>query len=232
VTLLRDSAHDPCGDYLPQCLLEGLLELVPGMGVEFSELDCGSRRSLSSQVTRGYGDLGDEDAFWATYDDLLPCHYLNRADGSTPADDVVTVSDFIPDRVFFRSRLYLDYFASAGEKYILYVPLPHPPGQTRSVSIARNDVDFSQRDRDLMALLQPHLAAAYRERRRSRILTAAQRRILECIAQGFSTDETAATLVVSKATVRKHLENAFERLGVSSRSAAVAAYSPASSRVS
>ena len=50
--------------------------------------------------------------------------------------------------------------------------------------------------------------------------------VLRCVALGMSTPQIAEQLVVSPSTVRKHLENAFGRLGVSSRTAAVARVFP------
>ncbi|MFF7131334.1 helix-turn-helix transcriptional regulator [Streptomyces sp. SAI-149] len=49
---------------------------------------------------------------------------------------------------------------------------------------------------------------------------------VRCVAVGMSTAQIAEQLVVSPSTVRKHLENAFGRLGVSSRTAAVARVFP------
>lgn len=46
------------------------------------------------------------------------------------------------------------------------------------------------------------------------------------MARGLSTPQIAEQLVVSAGTVRKHLENSFARLGVSSRTAAVARVFP------
>ncbi len=54
-------------------------------------------------------------------------------------------------------------------------------------------------------------------------LTPREREILELVALGKSNGEVARTLWISPGTVRKHLENAYEKLGVHSRTAAVAA---------
>ena len=54
-------------------------------------------------------------------------------------------------------------------------------------------------------------------------LTATERRVLQLVATGRSNAEIAAALYVSVATVRKHLENAYRKLGVHSRMAAVVA---------
>jgi DNA-binding CsgD family transcriptional regulator len=54
------------------------------------------------------------------------------------------------------------------------------------------------------------------------VITARQVEILQLAAEGLSVDEIAARLVVSRSTVKTHLEHAYERLGVSGRVAAVA----------
>lgn len=53
-------------------------------------------------------------------------------------------------------------------------------------------------------------------------LTRRQAEVLRLVALGRGTDEVAAELVVSSATVRKHLEHVYDRLGVNTREAAIA----------
>ncbi len=108
---------------------------------------------------------------------------------------------------------------------IMLAPLATQQALARVV-LVRHHRDFDERDRLLLALLRPHLAAAYRrsaERRTAgTALTARQLAVLHLVARGCSNDEIAARLVVSTGTVRKHLDNVFRQLGVSSRAAAVA----------
>ncbi|MDH6433777.1 DNA-binding CsgD family transcriptional regulator [Streptomyces sp. SAI-144] len=81
-----------------------------------------------------------------------------------------------------------------------------------------------------LRMLAPHLYELYRDaarRRRQPVrLTHRELDVLRCVALGMSTAQIAGQLVVSPSTVRKHLENAFGRLGVSSRTAAVARVFP------
>ena len=74
--------------------------------------------------------------------------------------------------------------------------------------------------------MRPHLRSACLtpERRRRKLLplTNRQRQILDHVATGFTNNQIARRLGVSESTVRKHLENIFARLEVSSRTAAVA----------
>jgi len=45
---------------------------------------------------------------------------------------------------------------------------------------------------------------------------------MHCVADGLTNHEIAAALVVELGTVRKHLEHVYEKLGVHSRTAALA----------
>ena len=56
-------------------------------------------------------------------------------------------------------------------------------------------------------------------------LTARQRQIIQLVGTGLTTKEIAARERISDASVRTHVRRACERLGVSSRAAAVAALS-------
>jgi DNA-binding CsgD family transcriptional regulator len=111
------------------------------------------------------------------------------------------------------------------ESRIMLAPMRGPVGQAR-LAVIRHYRDFDERDQLLLALLRPHLAAAYRrgtERRTAgKALTNRQRTVLQLVARGWSNEEIARALLVSKGTVRKHLDNAYRQLGVSSRAAAVA----------
>jgi DNA-binding CsgD family transcriptional regulator len=60
------------------------------------------------------------------------------------------------------------------------------------------------------------------ERRRMPGLTRREREILNLVAEGKTNVEIAEQLWVSPATVRKHLENVYAKLGVHTRTAAAA----------
>ncbi|HET6968532.1 MAG TPA: helix-turn-helix transcriptional regulator, partial [Ornithinibacter sp.] len=89
--------------------------------------------------------------------------------------------------------------------------------------LLRRTSDFSDRDRALLGLVAPALERVLRERPTSTqsSLTAQERRVLQHVAEGMSNAEIADRLVVAPCTVRKHLENAYRKLGVTNRLAAV-----------
>lgn len=84
---------------------------------------------------------------------------------------------------------------------------------------------FTERDLAMLRMLSPVIARLTRERPTPTLpasLTTQERRVLSHVAAGQSNAEIAADLFVSPSTVRKHLENSFRKLGVTSRVAAVA----------
>jgi DNA-binding NarL/FixJ family response regulator len=87
---------------------------------------------------------------------------------------------------------------------------------------------FGERERSLLelvrqALMRPiALAEAARGRHRSLGLTARELEVLGHLRDGRTNCEIATELFVSPATIRKHLENAFTKLGAHTRTEAVA----------
>jgi DNA-binding NarL/FixJ family response regulator len=100
------------------------------------------------------------------------------------------------------------------------------PGRTMRLFFFRGSgPDFSERDRAVLTLLRPHLHQAHLDAERHRYpvprLTPRQWELLRLLAVGHTNTQIARRLGVSAGTVRTHLENIYERLHVSSRTAAV-----------
>src|SRR4029079_13022899 len=81
--------------------------------------------------------------------------------------------------------------------------------------------DFSERDLTVLTLLRPHLQAAYdqsqRRGRHPNPLTGRQRQVLALVAAGQTNRQIGRHLGTAEGTVRRHLEDAYTRLGVNSR---------------
>jgi len=105
------------------------------------------------------------------------------------------------------------------------------PGNTDArLEFDRADSDFHERDRRVLDLLHRHLrqfllTARHRQPapHRANALTPREREVIAYIAEGRTNGEVGRLLGISAETVRKHLENAYEKLGVHTRTAAVAA---------
>jgi DNA-binding CsgD family transcriptional regulator len=139
------------------------------------------------------------------------------------------LSDFLTRRERRQLDFYWYVWKPLGIDDSLRIWLPAPAGRARAIYLERGKRDFTERDRSLLELLRPTLIRAQTACARLRetdsaatVLTPREREILAWIAQGRTSREIAAILVVSPYTVRKHVEHILEKLGVSTRSAAVA----------
>jgi len=228
-TMLRitNSPDDAAGgpdEPIPWSVLHGLRELISCESVSFFQLNSDMRGVTASQALPD-DDSDDPDlfhAFWAHYWDCKPCSYPDRSGDIT---SVTTFSDFYSQRQLRATGMYSDYFRHFEAERELMLCLPSQRFQTvRLMFVRGTGSDFSDRDRALLTLLRPHLYARYLAGSRPPApeLTARQTELLGLGAAGHPTRQIARRLVVAESTVRKHLENIFERLQVSSRTAAVA----------
>jgi len=118
-------------------------------------------------------------------------------------------------------------YAAMGITDQVLVPMTPLGGTDRRMALWRNRdaPDFSEREKAMLALARPHLAELHvrrdREVRGVPHLTARQWEVLRQVATGGTNSQIAATLGLCEATVRKHLENVYLRLGVQSRTEAL-----------
>lgn len=85
---------------------------------------------------------------------------------------------------------------------------------------------FSGHEQASLGLVAPALERLLRERPTAVTplsLTVQERRVLQQVAVGLSNADIAERMSIAPCTVRKHLENAFRKLGVTNRMAAVVA---------
>jgi DNA-binding CsgD family transcriptional regulator len=84
------------------------------------------------------------------------------------------VSDFLTPAQFRRSRIYDQWFRPYEIEYELSVPIPSPLWHTKTFLFDRaNGRDFSERDRLVLDLLQPHVGSIWRAAKTRRVLRAA-----------------------------------------------------------
>lgn len=148
--------------------------------------------------------------------------------------DVVAVtrdSDLLRDRAYRSTGMYADFDRLVGVEHEIRLCLDTgtPQRTVRLLFTRGSGSDFSDRDLAVLTLLRPHLQAAFtvaQRRRGPSPLTARQREILRYVSAGYTNGQISRRLALSEATVRKHLENIFARLGVTSRTAAVARLDP------
>lgn len=222
------------------------------------------------------------------------------------------VSDFLSQRELHRTRYYEVGLRPLGGEHSMEVEIPSPPSQWRTFSFANSERAFSERDRLVVDLVQPHLVRRWQaanarrelaaaltgveqaeaheargvivlgargeveyaseparrllrefapnqslvewfesgcrrplvtrlgerrlmvervgdallleEKRDAVSLTAREREVLTWVARGKTNSEIAHLLWLAPSTVAKHLENIYAKLGVKTRTAAVARF--------
>lgn len=77
-------------------------------------------------------------------------------------------------------------------------------------------------DRDVLVLREQYRQEPAMTNAAARLLTSREREILELVALGLSNEEIARAAYIAPSTVRKHLENVFQKLEIRTRTAAVA----------
>jgi DNA-binding CsgD family transcriptional regulator len=158
-----------------------------------------------------------KDRWWQS-----PCSLIER----TGRPVVITTLSWCSEREWREDPLHLEYLDFEDELVMGY-----PTSSFRSLRILLprwSGPAFGDRERTLMELLLPHLMplmAATVEAVTTPDplpLTVRQQEILHLVRLGMPNKRIGPILGISEGTVRKHLENVFERLGVQSRTAAVA----------
>lgn len=225
VAFVHDAAELESRLPFPPELLERLSELVPAAEiVTYCELDCEGRRVAYEADQLGWArDPDAGDAFWELKQQHAVCEYFARTGDLRPR----RMSDLLPPREWRLRELY--NVALRPYQHELDVRIPSSrPGYTRTFLFHAQKRDFGERDRLVLELLRPHLERVVdRFERRATPeadlpLTRREREILEWVERGKTNAEIAEILWLSPSTVRKHLENVYGKLGVRTRTAAVA----------
>jgi DNA-binding CsgD family transcriptional regulator len=229
----EDRPDLPGDDGLPASLLADLMGQIPCDALSLDSWDTGRQAVwFSQEIPSGDAALGYETldtVFWQHYWD---CQHYSYPARTGDLRSVVQCSDFYSARQWHSTAMYTDLARPLGLEHSLLACLPSAlprtaaPGRYVGLALCRGPgPDFSERDRAVLTLLAPHLDQAYLDTQRRRHpaprLTPRQNDLLRLVAAGQTNTQIARRLGISEGTVRTHLENIYQRLGVSSRTAAV-----------
>jgi len=203
-------------------LVARLEELVPtAEAVSYCVLDWKRRRVAYDVDASGVAVDVDDPLYWELRDQEAVCEYFERTGDGRPRK----MSDLLSRREWCARELYNVCYAPL--QYELAFRLPIDARYTKTFLFRSSRRDFSERDRFVLELLQPHLEQideTFERQRRVNVnvpLTRREREILGWVECGKKNAEIAQILWISPLTVRKHLENIYEKLGVQTRTAAV-----------
>ncbi len=174
-----------------------------------------SRSDLSS---RGFSEDGSDvlrDHWWVS-----PCSLIER----TGMPVATSIRSWYGERRWSEHPVHVEYLRAVDELIFGY-----SSGAARSLRVLaprESGSVFGERELTVCRLLLPHLrdvltAAVLPTDARVESLTARQTEILHLVQIGMSNQQVGAALGISSTTVRTHLEHVFERLGVTTRTAAV-----------
>jgi DNA-binding CsgD family transcriptional regulator len=210
-------------------VIENLLRLVPADSAGYFEFTNGGYDTGSGNlflVQDPWSEAHEID--WRSDAARATTHTWPLMDSRVSASDVpLKLSDFLTRVELRRNPFYNEFLRPRGIEFQMKVWLPAPPEVVRAFFFQRNAgrPDLDERDRAVLTLLRPHLGSIrerWERRHRPPLLTAREINVLELVAEGLTNAEVGARLVISPTTVRTHLENVFDKLGVHTRTAAVA----------
>lgn len=208
---------------------------------------CHLRSGHRSVIGSPDGRLSTQDR--ACFDRHFDEHPLVRFHAHQRGQGAHRISDSLPFARFRHTPLYSDYYRRIGIDHVVALPIQVDDDTLVSFVLNRSRRDFSDRDCAALELVREPLAQMYRqaravERAQAALagliacldtpgppgrstrfdalpLTAREREVMHWLATGKTDREIAALLGCSHRTVQKHLEHAYEKLGVETRTAAV-----------
>jgi DNA-binding CsgD family transcriptional regulator len=225
VGALREARHGDDVVLADPAVAKSLLDVIPAEFATFTDLDIRGQR-VAAAVELVDQDYPEEPfgQFWDHFWGSLTCSYTEQI--PRLRTEVMSTGDFYSDRQWHSTGMYAEVLHPAGVEKELLIPLQAPPGIARRLVFFRGPRGaFTDDERDAAVLLQPHICQALRSQARlsaARRLTARQLQLLELVVAGHDNSTVARRLGLSPGTVRKHLENTYARLGVTSRTAAAA----------
>lgn len=204
----------------PEAILELLERLVPCEFLSYSEWDLAEGPAVTLAVELPVVPISPLVAearreLCSTYPLSIKLLSSDRR--------ALKISDFLSLRELHRSDYYDCVLRPFRIEHQMRLFLAAPAGMSRVLSFSRRraDGDFSERDRTLLELLGPFLSTIYAQNGRASLSTR-EAEILRWVARGKTNREIASILSVSPHTIRKHLEHAYEKLDVHTRTAAIA----------
>ncbi|HLX22583.1 MAG TPA: helix-turn-helix transcriptional regulator [Usitatibacter sp.] len=215
----------------------GLARLVPAdlTTLSICDLEAG-HRSVVSDVSGAISRRQIE-----AFDRHFHEHPLVRAHGHNPAATTRRISDLVSPSEFRATSLYNEYYRAIGVEHAMAVPIHVHRHELVSFVLNRSGRDFTDRDRACLESIRPHLGNIFRMTRAIESaraawgvpptcqpsledvpLTAREREVFQWLARGKTDKDIAEILAISPRTVHKHLQRIYEKLGVETRTAAVA----------
>jgi DNA-binding CsgD family transcriptional regulator len=231
-----------------EILLPALADLVHSDLAIYHQVD----RRLGEEVAVGWPSETYQTGYLASYAPLMTRHpIVAHALAGPPSTAPVRISDWLSRRQWRANPLYQDSYRHMQLDDQIAVGAADRGGSFTGVSLGRAGRGYTEDERDVLALVIPHVRAALRRAETAPVeiqalrvaptlattilgggltpealggdlrLTAREKQVLSLVARGLTDQQIAGRLGVSVRTINKHLEHVYAKLGVSNRQAAV-----------
>lgn len=143
-----------------------------------------------------------------------------------------SISDALSRQAWHRTELYAEAYGRLGQEDGLALDIPLARDGVLTLNMTRARRGFRDAERLGLRLLEPHVQGCWQrlraqERLRAAVaahgdasterLTAREREVLLWVANGLRNRQIAEQLGIRPATVKRHLENLYAKLGVAGR---------------
>lgn len=214
-------------------LIDALRRAIPSDWVSINDIGPGPKDvwsivvpDVSRETHERWGRLAHQNP--------LVARAMTTGDGR-----VYRLSDVVGDAELHSLEIYREVYGPLGLTHQMAFMLPHGPNRILGVALSRKGRDYTEAERQLAERSRPFLIQAYRNAiafgsgpgsdgatiragLQGLGLTSREAQVIELVARGSSADGIAAALGISRRTAQKHAQNAYAKLGVSSRSEAAA----------
>ena len=214
------AARDP----FTRTTLVALADLIGADSAEYFELRRFDRAVIARAESEDFDDAPGTDDALRRFGHQNPLRWRRWQ----PSDGPMRLSATISRRALERLEFHAAFLRPNRLTDLLKVWLHSDDASVACVQLWRSDSTFDQRAEDILTVLQYHLARARSdasaragEPEANEPLTRREVEVLTWAMRAEPDEAIAARLGVSTATVGKHLEHAFEKLGVHSRAEAL-----------
>lgn len=245
--LAAEAATVRDGEDVTRVLLPALCRLVGAPGAVVHEVDL----AVAAEYNLFWPEVLADSAVLASYATVMRSHPFFRLAVSGADLDVVRISDLMPRQQWRSSKVYAEALRFLWAEDQMTTFLTRQGTRALGLSLVTDGRSFTERQRRLLLLVRPHVAAAVRRTHHPgashRVLqvgspstwlvtpcgtaaaptvtgaplTPAEQRVLVEAAAGLTSAQIGRRVGAAARTVEKHLEHAYGKLGVTNRVAAL-----------
>jgi DNA-binding CsgD family transcriptional regulator len=220
--LIGEATKDPASAITRQILLE-LGNLIGADNVEYFTLREQDRAGLRYVAIREVIEPPGSDEVFRRHPGQNPLSAFRWG----PEHGALRLMTISSPRALRRLDIYPVYYEWHQITDQLKIWLDRTPETATCISLDRTEGKFTERDAALLEFLQPHLVRLHwagvtpQPRFEGVTLTRREAQIIGHLLAGLTNAEIGERLFIAPATVRKHLEQAYAKMGINGRHEAV-----------